>query len=297
MEIEKLDLDLFRIFYIVYQAGSFSKAADLLGITQPSISYSIKKLETVLEIKLFERNGYGLVLTSEAEKLLPYIETAIMTISNGTKQICNILELKQGKVTIGIPAHIGVFMLTNILKKFNEKYPKIRIKVINKPTKDLVHLLNNNELDFIIDSSPFDVSMNHLEIFKISEEKCYFACHKNRTELLNKKIDVVDLNNFPIIVPSTTSGTMKEFSKVLKKNNLRFDFDFEITTSEMIAMMLENDMGVGLLFEKTINIYPSLRKIDLNINLPIFDVFLIYKQKHLTVTAKKMINFILENKL
>lgn len=67
-----VDLSLYKLFYLVCKNGSFSKTAKELGLTQPSVSYNIKKLEDELGVTLFER-GNSLIMTPEAEELLPYI--------------------------------------------------------------------------------------------------------------------------------------------------------------------------------------------------------------------------------
>ena len=64
-----VDLSLYKLFYLVCQNGSFSKTAEVLGLTQPSVSYNIKKLEDELGVSLFER-GSSLTMTPEAEKLM-----------------------------------------------------------------------------------------------------------------------------------------------------------------------------------------------------------------------------------
>lgn len=293
MSYEDLEWDLFRLFYYIAKTGNYSKTAKALGITQPSISYKMKKLENMLGIKLFRRNGYSIELTKEGEELVPYVKEALLNIENGVSKITDIIQFKHGSISIGIPAHIGVFMLVDILKEFNTKYPDINIKVISKPTKDLVHLLNKNDLDIIIDSTPFDISIDELVRYKISEEKCYFACNKNRKELLDRKIKMNELNAYKIITPSASSGTTKSLKQVLMKNKVELGQNFEVSTSEMIAMMLEKDMGVGLLFEKTIETYPNLCKIDVDLQLPKFEVYLIYKKKPLSTPASEFVNFLL----
>ena len=68
------DLNLYKVFYMVAKNNSFSKAAEELLVTQPSVSYSIKQLEERLEIKLFQRNHKGIKITSEGKEVIKYVE-------------------------------------------------------------------------------------------------------------------------------------------------------------------------------------------------------------------------------
>ena len=292
MNLEEIDVNLFKIFYYVCQYGTFSKTAEALGVTQPSVSYSIKTLETQLGIKLFERSSYSLTLTSEGEMLLPYVEQSLNSLKTGMININDLVNLNSGQISIGVPSHIGVFLLTDIISEFTKEYPNIKIKVISKPTKELFRLLNNNELEVLIDSSPLDNSFNNVEIYKIATENCILACNRKMTELRDKKISLKKVLNYPLIVPLRTSSSTKELMRIFEKNKIPFNPSYEISTSDMIAEMIEKNLGVGYLFEKTIALYDNICKIDLNITLPTFDIYIIYKDKIPSVTAKKFISFV-----
>lgn len=291
----EIDLSLYKLFYLVCQNGSFSKTADILGQTQPSVSYNIKKLEDSLGVKLFER-GSVLALTPEAEALLPFVEEAISAIKKGETKVNDIIHLKKGQISIGVPSHIGVFLLTDIIKKFNNKYPNIKIKVTCKTTKELFRLLNINDLDVVIDCSPLEENMGNFEIVKISNEKCAFACNKKKKELLNKKVNLNELTNYPLIVPARTSSSTKNLISIFEKKSIIFDPTFEIMTSDMIAEMVEKELGVGFLFEKTIKKYPDLEIINIDDDLPTFDIFMIYKNYLLSATVDAFIKFIKNDK-
>lgn len=292
MNLEEIDINLFKIFYYVCQYGTFSKTAEALGVTQPSVSYSIKALETKLGIKLFERSSYSLTLTSEGEMLLPYVEQSLNSLKTGIININDLVNLNSGQISIGVPSHIGVFLLTDIIKRFTDEYPNIKIKVISKPTKELFRLLNNNELEVLIDSSPLDTSFSDVEIYKIATENCILACNRKMIELLDKKTSLKKVLNYPLIVPLRTSSSTKELMRIFEKNKTPFNPSYEISTSDMIAEMIEKNLGVGYLFEKTISLYDNICKIDLNISLPTFDIYIIYKDKTPSVAAKKFISFV-----
>lgn len=291
-----IDISLYKLFYLVCQQGSFSKTAKILDLTQPSISYNIKKLEDELGVTLFER-GSNLIMTPEAEELFPYVEEALNSLKNGERKINDLVHLKKGQISIGIPSHIGVFLLTDIIKKFNLNYPNIKIKVICKPTKELLRLLTLNELDLLIDCSPLEVNANDFIIKKITKEKCAFACHYKNKSLLDRVIELKEIAEQPLIVPLRTSSSTKNLISVFNKKNVAFEPSFEITTSDMIAEMVEQEIGIGFLFEKTINKYQNLRKININCVFPEFDVFLLYKNALLSTTAQEFIRFMNKNNL
>lgn len=291
-----IDLTLYKLFYLVCQNGSFSKTAKLLNLSQPSISYNIKKLEDELGVDLFER-GNGLVMTPEAEELFPYVEKALNILRDGERKITDLINMKKGQIVIGIPSHIGVFLLTDILKRFSTIYPNIKVEVICKSTKELFKLLSISKLDILIDCSPLEEDTSEFVVKRVSREKCALACNCKDNHLLNKKVSIDDILKMPLITPLRTSGSTKSLMKVFKKYKIDFEPRFEIATSDMIAEMVDQEMGIGFLFEKTIEKYPNLRKIDIDIILPEFDIFLLYKDYLLSTTAQEFIRFMNKNSL
>ena len=285
-----IDLSLYKLFYLVCQNGSFSKTARMLDLTQPSVSYNIKKLEDELGVTLFER-GNSLIMTPEAEELLPYVEEALNSLRNGERKINDLVNLKKGQITVGIPSHIGAFLLTDIIKKFTKNYPNIKIEVVCKSTKELFNLLTLNKLDILIDCSPLEENLSDFVVKKISKEKCALACNRNNKSLLRKKIDLNEVVKFPLIVPLRTSSSTKKLIELFKKNNVLFEPNFEIATSDMIAEMVNQEIGVGFLFEKTIEKYNNLEKIDIDCKFPEFDIFLVHKNSLLSTTAQEFIKF------
>ena len=291
-----VDLSLYKLFYLVCKNGSFSKTAKELDLTQPSVSYNIKKLEDELGVTLFER-GNTLIMTPEAEELLPYVEEALNNLKNGERKINDILQLKRGTLTIGIPSHIGVFLLTGIIKEFSKKYPNIKIEVICKSTKELFKLLALKELDILIDCSPLEENTMSYVVKKIATEKCACACSSSRKELIGKNVDIIDILKYPLIVPLKSSSSTKSLKRLFENKKIPFEPSFEIATSDMIAEMTEQNIGIGFLFEKTIEKYPNLEKIEIDWDLPTFDVFLLHRPALLSTTTQEFIRFINHMKL
>lgn len=291
-----VNLSLYKLFYLVCKNGSFTKTAKELDLTQPSVSYNIKKLEDELGVMLFER-GNNLIMTPEAEELLPYVEEALNNLKNGERKINDIVQLKRGQLTIGIPSHIGVFLLTGIIKEFSKKYPNIKIEVISKSTKELFKLLALKELDILIDCSPLEESTTDYIIKKIATERCAFACNSLKKELLESTIEITDIIKYPLIVPLKTSSSTKSLKRLFENKKIPFEPSFEIATSDMIAEITEQNIGIGFLFEKTIEKYPNLEKIDINCELPTFDVFLLHRPTLLSTTSQEFIRFINRMKL
>ena len=120
------DSDLLRSFLTVAEHGNLTKAADRLGRTQSAVSVQIKRLETVLAARLFERQARGMVLTDAGERLLPAASRVMADLERVGAMFAKPLA---GRVRIGIPDDYGTTILQDILNRFARSHPQVEVTV------------------------------------------------------------------------------------------------------------------------------------------------------------------------
>ena len=174
----ELNLNLYRIFYVVAQSRTIIEASQKLNISQPAVSKSIKNLENILNISLFYRKKEGITLTPEGEKLFENIDKAYNHIIAGEKLIKDMENLTSGSLAIGAPSHIASFYLIDYLKPFTEKYPNIKIRLISTSTTELAKRLYDHKLDLIVDSPPINLRGEDIKVKKLTELETTFISNK-----------------------------------------------------------------------------------------------------------------------
>lgn len=153
MELVRM-LKYMEYAYAVYQAGSFTRAAERLYISQPSLSQIIKKLETEIGQPIFERSGKNITLTPVGEVYIRAVEQILQIRTDLQQQIDDIQSLKTGKLTIGSTTFIASYVLPAIIKEFQNKYPDIQIDLFVEQSTVLEEKLEQGRVDFIIDNAP-----------------------------------------------------------------------------------------------------------------------------------------------
>lgn len=172
-DINDIDFNLYKTFFAIAKTGSISKAAETLYVSQPAVSRNLKLLEENLNCKLFNRTTKGVELTADAVKLLHYVETAYNTMITGYRMLNDSTDLLTGDIRIGFPTHIGTFLMSKFIKKFNELYPGIKFHIVNKSTTEMVNMLEKRMLDIIVDNYPISSVREDVEIFELMEvENC-----------------------------------------------------------------------------------------------------------------------------
>lgn len=283
------DMNLYKVFYVVAKNNSFSKAAEELFVTQPSVSYSIKQLEQRLNIKLFKRNHKGIKITPEGKEVLAYVKKSYNDISIGERNIKEKRDLNSGKVSIGVQSHIGKFFLFPYLEKFHKKYPNVEINIASRNTSELLKLLENNEIDLIIDTSPIETSYNgNLIIEPLMElEHCFVS---SKDYLIKKEdIKIQDLQYHSMILPVNRSTPRKQLTKVLKDMNIELKPFITIETTEMLIDAVKKNMGIGYVMKKAVEEEinnKELKEIKVNIQLPKLLLNLVYIENSLTNIPK-----------
>ena len=148
------DLNLLNIFYNVALENSVSKAANKLHISQPAVSQNIKLLEEQLGIALFFRTNKGVKLTNEGEEIFNYCKTIFRQVDMLNQTLQDLSTLEAGILNIGASDTICKYYLIDILKKFEEIYPKIRYRVTNCTTSESLTLLKQHSVDVAFIHSP-----------------------------------------------------------------------------------------------------------------------------------------------
>ena len=244
-----LSWDLYRTFYTVAKCNNFSKAAEKLFVTQPTISYSIKQLETNLNTKLFYRTPTGAKLTQDGVELLNYVEKSYNILISGERNLIDCKNFEHGKISIGVQSHIGKFFLFPFIEKFHTKYPNIEINIVSRNTEEMIEFLESNNIDFMIDTSPIDTIYNNLEIEQlISLENCFISSKKESSKILSLK----ELNKYNLILPVKRSTPRKQLDSICEKSDTELIPFMTIETTEMLIDAVKKNMGIGYVIRQAV---------------------------------------------
>jgi len=239
-----VNLDLYRIFYIVAKNGSISSAANILYISQPAITFQIKKLEEQLGVSLFTRTKHGVLLTDEGKVLFNYVKTAIDSIDNGENALSNLKNLDTGTIRIGVSTTICRYILMPYIEKFHEMYPNIDIQINNNVSNNLIKELRNGNLDILMLFKP-SIDNKDLKIQELVDVQDIFVGNKKYFDLMQGKTNLKDLEQYPLIFPSSSSNSRTYLNKYLKDNNSNLKPKLEVVSYNLIVDLIKAGFGIG----------------------------------------------------
>ncbi len=266
-----INLDLYRIFYIVAKEGSISASSNILFISQPAITFQIKKLEKQLGVSLFTRTKHGMILTDEGKVLFEYVKNGIENISNGENALSNLKNLDSGTIRIGVSTTICRYILMPYLERFHKKYPNIDIQINNNISNNLIKELRNGNLDILMLFSPLTENKD-LIMTPIKDVQDIFVGNKKYYNLINKSNNLNDFKSYPLIFPNISSNSRTYLNKYLKDNNVDLKPKLEVMSYNLIVDLIKAGFGIGYVTKEfikdelenkslyEINITPSIPK-------------------------------------
>ena len=154
MEIGRLEA-----FVHVANLLSFSKAAEALYLTQPTVTARIQGLERELGEPLFERMGRTIRLTDAGQSFLPHAQRALQAIKEGSDAIATLRDVERGTLSIGTAPTIGTYVLPELLQRFNEQFPGVEVSIRTGRSEDVMALVLADEVQI-----GFERYLTHPEI-------------------------------------------------------------------------------------------------------------------------------------
>jgi len=239
-----VNYELYKIFYYVTKYQSISKAADILLISQPAVSYQIKTLEEELGITLFIRTKKGVTLTDEGKALFSYVEKGVDAFINGENALTNLKNLDSGIIRIGSSTTVSKHVLMPYLEKFHKKYPNIEITITNNLTENLLSDLRNGNLDMLLLNLPMKKTKD-LKIEKVADVQDIFVTNYDFYQKINGKINLADLNKYPLLFQKKPSNTREYLDHYLKDNKVELTPKMEIVSYNLIMDFLKIGFGIG----------------------------------------------------
>ena len=274
-----IDFELYRIFYTVANYNNITKASEELHISQPAISKSIKKLESLLGGELFTRTKRGVILTEEGKEFYNYIRQAIEYINNAESKFTELVNLETGIIKIGISVTLTQNFLLPYLETFHRLYPNIDIQIITNAGNELINKLRNGLIDLIILNIPnnIDKDIKIIECKKVSD---IFVVGSNYKDLANKKIKLDELNNYPLILQTKNSNTRSILDNFCERNNVVLKPNIELASYTLVKEFTKINMGIGYLVKEFI-------KDDLNKSLYELNVYPKIPQRSIGIAVSK----------
>lgn len=239
-----INFEYYKVFYFVASTGSMTKASEILCLTQPAVSQSIRQLEKSIGTALFVRRSKGMELTTEGKVLFDYVKEGYEQIISGEAKVREMLGLTDGTIRIGASDMTLQFYLLPYLEKFHSEYPGINVSVTNAPTPSTIDHLKAGRIDFGVVSTPFS-DIEGLDIYNGRKINDIFVAGSKFEELKGRKLSYKELLEYPIICLEQNTSTRHYIDSFLVDNGVKLEPEFELSTSSIVVQFAVRNLGIG----------------------------------------------------
>jgi len=296
-----MEINQIRYVIKVAQHQNFSRAAEELFITQPTLSQQISKLEKELDLILFERTTRSVKLTRVGEE---FVEKAIKVIS-AWEDLELVMKkqknLENGRIVVGILPTLSQLGLTHHIASFLEKYQDIKIDFVEAWSEALIPLLHSNKVDIAFFNPLFFKGKDkdpYIEHYPLLEDSVVLIVNKHHAFAKKPFVTLEQLNNIPVIMLTGNCSIRKTIDSVFTKHNINPLVVCECSSVETVMSLISEGMGISFLSSKVASNYKkykNIKIIPIQPRIKTFTVMALSPSKKHSPASIALKNFILNN--
>ena len=290
-----MNLSQLQYFKVLAQEEHYTRAAQMLAITQPSLSHAIAQLEQELGTRLFEKKGRNVVLTRYGKMFLPYVEESLKVLDEGVQRVKEVNGSKEGIIHLAYIYTMGSEFTPKIVRKFLDTYPDYNIDFhfTVGTTGEIIEGLKDDKYDIIFSS--YQDGEPDVDFKKIGNQKLVLAVPQDHPLSIKDSVDLRDTIEFPQIYFEKGSGLRPVIDQMYEEIGQFPKVAFEMEEDSSMAGLVAQGFGIAVMPD--IPILKSLGVKTLDIYNPSYEraVYLATLKKHyLSPVAKAFIRFVCE---
>jgi DNA-binding transcriptional LysR family regulator len=275
-----------KIFHTVAQLKSFTKAAQVLNLTQPAITFQIKNLEDHFQTRLFYRDANKISLTPSGKVFFRHVEKILNEYENAKKEIAKVSGKLRGEIRIGIASLLGKYLMPKLIGHFKNEHPLIEISMLVGNSAILIQELKAHALDLVIVSEP--ISAQHFIVRPFLDDELVVIINPHHKWAQREFIEVDDLLTESFVDREEGSGTREVFKNFLSTRNIslkNLNLILTMGGSEAVKSAVESGVAYGIVSNMAVR-----REIEMGLLKQVKINGAVMKRKFLIVYPPKQYN-------
>ncbi len=224
---------------------SYTRAAESLGLTQPTVSHQLKLLQEEMGQKLFELDGRRVALTLAGETLLPFAERILSTVEDSRHALENIHSGERGTLTVAAIGSSTVYVLPELLYKFQVTHPNIKVHLRTAGGDEIRELVNNNQVDVGIVGS--HVPTSEFSILPLFEDKIGPFVHASHPLARRRRITFAELAKEPLIQLGTWRSWQNYVLSIFRQIGATPQIRLQLDSIDGVKRMVERGLGFTII--------------------------------------------------
>ena len=280
-------MNLKRLEYFCQLAalGNFTRAAHKVGIAQPALTVAIQKLEQEVGLKLINRADKNSLLTAEGDVLYKLATQLLSQAKQVELELEELKDLERGTIRFGVSAMMGSYYFPKILTEFKQKYPKIKIHLVDQGTAALERMLLNSELDLALIRG--DLENPQLRYTQLINEEIVAGMDRSHPLATEKTISLAQFCQQPLVLFHEGYFLREVVSQYSKKHQLPLDVRMETNLIELQKSLVRNQVGITTCLSRILENEQQMTSTPFEPKIE-FKLSLAWKKNHYLSKASKV---------
>lgn len=241
------------VFLLVAENLSFSKAAEVLHISQPAVSRHIRELEQRYDISLFERKGNRIYLTGAGERVYHAFKEIAQLYRNLDFEIGELHNVQSGEIMVGASSTISQYVIPRVMASFHKRYPHILLHLMSGNSFEMEQQLLDNRIDVaLVENLSTQAGIRYRDFL---HDELIVVAGKNSLYARRGTISKEDLLQIPLVLREEGSGTLEVIRQLFIQHQIRFEdlnTPIHLGSTESIKNFLLDFNGLAIVSEKAV---------------------------------------------
>jgi len=239
-----VDLGQLEALIQVATHRSFSRAAEALGLTQPSVTARIQSLERDLGEPLFERNGRGVRLTEVGASFLPHAQRVLQALQDGRDAVHALRQLEAGTLRLAAAPTISTYVLPGLLKEFRSRYPQLEVSVRTEYSDQIVQMVLADEAEVGLERS---ISHPDAVTVPLYEDEVVLVTSSDHPFAERASVSIEEIGQRRLIMFNRGSSYYTLVDNALRQAGALVSPTMELDNMEATKKMVDDGLGIAFL--------------------------------------------------
>lgn len=241
-----MTLQQLRYFCVMTEVLHYTKAADQLYISQPSLSYALSELEKELGVPLFEKRGRQTFLTKFGAEFLPFAKNALAQLSAGEAKLLEMSNPTGGQINLGYIYSVGTTTMPNLVESFylHQGNRQINFNFQQSMTQVLIERLLEGSLDLLLSSDPVNENITAAPFY---QQELFLIVYDKHPLAQRKSVRMEELSGEDLISINHNTSLFRLIEDSLKNASVKPQFLFEVDECNSIAAFVNSGVGIAVM--------------------------------------------------
>lgn len=257
----------------IAEQRSFSRAAEKLYITQPSLSQHIINVEKEYGVQFFDRRSNPITLTYAGEQFLKIANKMEFLDQELSREMEDINGGTTGRISVGVSPTRGAWFIPKLFAQFKKQYPNVELKLIEGHNKELLEDVHNGKVDFAFTG----YGNSDLKDIVIDKRHILLAVNKNSSPSPKDDINLADFLDEPFVLLKKGRGIRRIADKLFERENIHPIISYETSNYNMAVKMTQHGLGNTFVVDNATDEFSGLQLYHIKNAQETYQLHLVYR--------------------